>query len=210
MRDLDTIFVHCSATQPVGWFAELPGFKQVQEIDKWHKERGWKGFGYHWYIDREGGRHAGRDLADVGAGVYGHNEKSIHICLAGGHGSRSDDNPLDNFTEAQLRELRSLIATMKDRYGQNLKVRGHNEVSHKACPGFNVQKWLKGKRPAPSVAEKTVEKLSKAAPIGTTGGLGAGALVSAFGGWDSHAQILLVGIAGVVVVVGLIKWVWND
>ena len=210
MRDLDTIFVHCSATQPVGWFAELSGKEQVAEIDRWHKDRGWSGIGYHFYIARDGKHYGARPVHKQGAGVLGHNENSIHICLAGGHGSRSDDAPLDNFTQAQLDELRHMIDALRVQYGPKMVVRGHNEVSHKACPGFNVKKWLKGKRPAPSVAEKTVEKLSKAAPIGTTGGLGAGALVSAFGGWDSHAQILLVGIAGVVVVVGLIKWVWND
>ena len=207
MRKLDTIFVHCSATQPTGWFAGLTCSDQVAEIDRWHKERGWKGFGYHIYIDRSGQVREGRPVTQVGAGVLGHNEHSIHVCLAGGFGSRADDDPSDNFTAVQLTELRLMIGRLKDQFGQHLKVRGHNEVSNKACPGFNVKKWYHGKKPAPSVPEKTIEKLTKAAPIGTTGGLGVGALVSAFGGWDSHAQIVLAGVVAVVVAVAVIKWV---
>ena len=43
--------------------------------------------------------------------------------------------------------LRALLADLDNTYGPGLKISGHNEYAAKACPGFNVGKWLAGAPP---------------------------------------------------------------
>lgn len=109
-------------------------------IDSWHKQRGWRGIGYHRVIDRDGTLVAGRDYSQVGAHVAGHNTYSIGVCLLGGHGSSSDDAFEEHFTVAQEKTLVTVLRTLKSKY-PNAVIRGHNEVAAKACPGFNVAAW---------------------------------------------------------------------
>ena len=53
-RRIDAIIVHCTATPP--------GMKvTVDDIDCWHKARGWKGIGYHYVVDLDGTVYRGRD-----------------------------------------------------------------------------------------------------------------------------------------------------
>jgi N-acetylmuramoyl-L-alanine amidase len=143
---VSTIFVHCAATRP-SWMEGFPLASKVAEIRRWHvRERGWKDIGYHWIIDRDGQVAPGRSETQVGSHVKGHNTGSIGVCLIGGHGSAADDEFLKNFTPAQDRALRGVIFDIKQR-ANITAIRGHNEVAAKACPGFNVGKWLAG-RPA--------------------------------------------------------------
>jgi N-acetylmuramoyl-L-alanine amidase len=129
MRDIKKIIVHCSDTysgMDVG----------VKEIDKWHKQRGWSGIGYHYIIRRNGDIEKGRDVERVGAHVRGHNYDSIGVCWVGG---RSDNNtPEDNRTEEQKKELKKLVSELKEKY--KAKVFGHHDFDDKkACPCFNVK-----------------------------------------------------------------------
>jgi N-acetyl-anhydromuramyl-L-alanine amidase AmpD len=48
----------------------------------------------------------------------------------------------DDFNERQWEILKNLVLEKKIQYPL-LKVIGHNEISTKKCPGFNVQWWLK-------------------------------------------------------------------
>ena len=63
-------------------------------VDRWHKENGWKGFGYHGLIRMDGSYQQGRKLNETGAQVYGLNSKSWGLCFSG-HGD------YQNFTLAQ-------------------------------------------------------------------------------------------------------------
>ena len=132
MRDITEIFIHCSytpASMDIGF----------QEIDQWHKERGWSGCGYHKIIRRDGTSEPGRPIEKPGAHAKGHNANSIGICLVGG---KSDKNRAEcNFTRHQWRELDVTISSYLIEY-PGAKVRGHNEVSSKTCPTFDVQKWM--------------------------------------------------------------------
>ena len=133
--------VHCSATRP-DWMAgaDLPA--QFAEIRRWHmQDRGWRNIGYHWVIGRDGKVLAGRPEVEIGAGVEGHNRGVIHICLIGGHGSTERDSFARNFTPAQDVTLRQLLQGIGMRT-QIRRISGHNEYAAKACPGFNVSKWL--------------------------------------------------------------------
>jgi hypothetical protein len=120
----------------------FPTAKKVEEITRWHvKDRGWRTIGYHYLIDRNGTVATGRPVEQVGAHVQGHNTGTIGVCLIGGHGSSETDQFAEHFTPAQDKALRHLLADLQHRYKIG-KVTGHNSYAAKACPGFNVLKWL--------------------------------------------------------------------
>ena len=128
----DYIVIHCVATKPsmdVG----------VDTIRDWHVNgNGWRDIGYHLVIRRDGSVEKGRDINDSGAHAAGYNSKSIGLCLVGG--MAEDNSAEDNFTAQQWT---SLLATVKELLVDfpEAKVIGHNEISEKECPSFDVQKW---------------------------------------------------------------------
>lgn len=127
------IAVHCAATPPdadVG----------VEDIRKWHKDKGWADVGYHYVIRRDGTLEAGRSMEYQGAHVQGHNHESIGICLVGG--VNKANQPDANFTAAQYASLESLILALLPRY-PGAAVRGHRDFPGvtKACPSFDAPAW---------------------------------------------------------------------
>ena len=137
------IILHCSDTRPE-WLGGAPLAAKVAEIRRWHmRDRGWRDIGYHWIIDVDGQRAAGRPETEVGAHVAGHNAGTLGICLIGGFGADADadDTFADHFTPTQARTLRALIADIRSRT-QIVKVTGHNTYAAKACPGFRVADWI--------------------------------------------------------------------
>ena len=46
-----------------------------------------------------------------------------------------------HFTKEQFLTLKNLLLDLKEQF-PDAKIMGHNEVSSKACPSFDVQKWL--------------------------------------------------------------------
>lgn len=195
------IFVHCSATRP-DWMEGKNLDDKIREITRWHRAKGWGTIGYQWVIDRDGQIGKGRSEEMVGAHVAGHNTGSIGICLIGGHGSSESDSFLDHYTPEQETALRKLISEIKTR-AQITKVRGHNEVAAKACPGFNVKRWLEGKPPRPKLAESTTMQASAVQLLsGAAGG------VTAVSALDGNAQIVVVLICAVVMVAA--AWVMRE
>lgn len=127
-----TIIVHCAATKPdmsIG----------LREIRQWHKERGFLDVGYHFIIRRDGSVEEGRDVNQVGAHTIGQNETSVGICLVGG----VDDQmrPAANFTPQQMATLRNLLKEMQAKY-PGAVIKGHRDFAAKACPSFEVKRWL--------------------------------------------------------------------
>ena len=53
-------------------------------VDDWHKQRGWSGIGYHFFIKRDGQIELGRPLQKQGAHTKNQNKNSIGLCYAGG------------------------------------------------------------------------------------------------------------------------------
>lgn len=139
---VDTIWVHCSATRPQ-WMAGYPVADKVEEIRRWHLALGWKDIGYHWIIDRDGQIAPGRPETRQGSHVRGYNDRSLGVCLIGGHGSASTDRFEDNFTPAQKTALRQLVADIAKRTPIKA-VRPHHAVAAKACPGFAFRQedWM--------------------------------------------------------------------
>lgn len=143
VRHIDSIGIHCSATR-ANWMKGHSTKDKVAEIRRWHtEERGWSDIGYTYVIDRDGTVAAGRPISRTPAHAKGHNKGSIGICLLGGHGGVAGDSFLENFTPEQDKALRRLLDDLKGEYPIT-SVWGHNEVSSKACPCFQVEHWLHG------------------------------------------------------------------
>ena len=134
-RTTDFIVVHCSATKPnqdIG----------ASEIRKWHVEdNGWSDIGYHQVIRRNGAIELGRPLHVSGAHAKGFNARSVGVCLVGGiDNSGKAEN---NFT---VEQMESLVVTLDywRRIYPKAEVLGHRDLPGvaKACPSFDVRKWL--------------------------------------------------------------------
>ena len=138
------IVVHCTATRP-DFMKGATSQARFEEIRRWHmQDRGWSDIGYHLLIDRGGEVLTGRPFTTIGAHGAGHNAGTIGISLFGGHGSDANDAFIEHFTPQQDQALRRLIEGIETKT-QIMKISGHNEYAAKACPGFNVSKWLRGK-----------------------------------------------------------------
>lgn len=142
---LENIVIHCAATPPkmdIG----------VREIDQWHRSRGFAQIGYHAVIRRDGKVEAGRPMSAPGAHTVGHNRSSLAVCLVGGVKSLPEAQPEANFTEAQMRSLSGLLKGWLKEH-PTARVVGHRELTGtpghrlKACPSFDVQKWLDNGQP---------------------------------------------------------------
>ena len=145
MRDINEIFIHCSATKP-NWMPNTDINQKITEIRKWHVvDNGWSDIGYHFIIDRNGAVGKGRPVEKAGAHAKGHNANSIGVCLIGGHGSSATDKFEENYTEEQKKALLNLLEDLTQKY-PDAKIRGHNEVAAKACPGFTVSEFLDDNR----------------------------------------------------------------
>ena len=59
MRKIDSIIVHCSATKAGQDFT-------AADIDRWHRERGFNGIGYHYVIRLDGKLICLEHIAKVG------------------------------------------------------------------------------------------------------------------------------------------------
>ena len=125
--------MHCSATP------EGRDYK-VADIDRWHKQRGWKGIGYHYVIYRDGSIHTGRKIEEIGAHCTGQNADSIGICYIGGVAT-DGKTAKDTRTPAQKTALRGLINELKAKF-PGITVHGHREFANKACPCFDVKTEL--------------------------------------------------------------------
>ena len=55
----------------------------AKDIHQWHKNKGWAGIGYHYFIDKEGNIFECRPRDTVGAHAKGYNENSIGVCFEG-------------------------------------------------------------------------------------------------------------------------------
>jgi len=159
--------------------------------------------GYNFFVDRDGTVTEGRPIEVTPAAQKGHNTGSVAIALWGGHGGEQDDKFEDNFTPKQDRALRRLIAELRMEYPSITKVRGHNEVSAKMCPCFEVTPWLNSvetvKKPerkriaqTKTIQASSVAKLASVATplVGVVGGLP----------WQNLA---IMGVLAVVAMVAL-------
>lgn len=129
MRSIKEIIVHCTATSEGKDFT-------VQQIDSWHRQRGFRCIGYHYIIYRDGTVHRGRPESRVGAHCAGHNANSIGVCYIGGYAA-DGQTPKDTRTEAQRAALVKLLQELKKKY-PSATIHGHRDFAAKACPSFDA------------------------------------------------------------------------
>lgn len=95
----------------------------VEDIDRWHKEKGWDGIGYHIVIACDGQVHAGRNYHIKGAHAKSGKPYSRNlwtgIVLIG----------RDTFTQAQITSLKRLL------HGRGIEV---VQRHHEQCPGPGI------------------------------------------------------------------------
>lgn len=147
MADLKYLVIHCTAT---------PEGREVTAADirRWHTSplsqggRGWRQVGYTDIIHLDGtverlvdnNEDAHVDPWEVTNGAKGYNSVSRHIVYSGG--VDANNTPKDTRTQAQRDALRVYVLDFYRRF-PSVKIVGHNELAAKACPSFDVQKWLK-------------------------------------------------------------------
>jgi len=140
------LVIHCTAT---------PEGREVSaaDIKRWHTSppptgRGWKQVGYTDLIHLDGSverlvANNGDEWVDpweITNGVAGKNSVSRHIVYAGGC-AKDGKTPKDTRTAAQKAALLKYVESFHAKH-PTVSIVGHNELAAKACPSFDVQKWL--------------------------------------------------------------------
>lgn len=132
------IIIHCSATREGEWF-------DIEDVDRWHKERGWKGCGYHYVIGLNGDIWPGRAVGEKGAHTKGFNDW-VGVCYIGGLDAFGE--PCDTRTPGQIRAMAELVHSFHLVFGQ-ITVMGHRDFPgvKKECPCFDAREefeeyWL--------------------------------------------------------------------
>lgn len=125
--------MHCTATQ------DGKNIK-VEDINRWHKERGWNMIGYHYVVYLDGSVHVGRSEEQIGAHCLKHNTNSIGVVYVGG--LDANGKPKDTRTEAQKQGLRKLLTELKHKYPK-AAIHSHKDFAPKACPSFDATKEYK-------------------------------------------------------------------
>ncbi|BDD03753.1 N-acetylmuramoyl-L-alanine amidase [Aureibacter tunicatorum] len=142
MKKLKYLVLHCTDT-PVGRVVSK------EDIDHWHMSpvakggRGWSRPGYSDMIGLCG------ELVNLRPydqdefvqkeertwGARGYNAISRHVVYAGGKGG-------DTRTDEQLATMFFYCHYFVRRH-PDAKIIGHNQISSKSCPGFDVPAWLR-------------------------------------------------------------------
>lgn len=148
MASLKYLVIHSTATREGREVS-------AAEIRRWHTSptsaggRGWKQVGYTDLIHLDGkverlvgnNEDANVDPWEITNGAKGYNSVSRHIVYAGGC-AKDGKTPKDTRTPAQHKALVEYVKDFHRRF-PGVRIIGHNEVAAKACPSFDVQKWLK-------------------------------------------------------------------
>lgn len=131
-RKIENLILHCTATKQDAKVSSI--------INYWKKNLGWKNPGYHILVTSEGECSILSELNNVTNGAKGYNHNSIHLSYIGGIDNKQKS--VDNRTEKQLEAFEILIKAIVEKY-PNINIIGHNEISSKACPCFDVQEYVK-------------------------------------------------------------------
>lgn len=143
MRKITDIVLHCSATRQGQRVT-------VADIDRWHRNAGYKQIGYHYVIYADGSIHDGRPIEQIGAHVAGHNANSIGICYIGG--LDQNGKAADTRTPEQKAAIFFLLQQLREMF-PHARIRGHRDFSPdrngngvieaaeyiKECPCFNAE-----------------------------------------------------------------------
>jgi len=201
------IVIHYSATPIERNFT-------AADIDRMHRDRGFKEIGYHYFIRKDGTVETGRDLSqsgrfEVGAHSKGENSSSIGVCYEGGVRANAPTIGFDSRTKQQHVAMEALVISLMERFPRAI-VKGHRDMPGAAtqCPGFDAEEWWdqrSTKRASfafiPEAAENVIMDADKPMTASTTNwavvtGLGA----SVWQAWQSADVMVQVASLGVIAV----------
>lgn len=123
----------------------------IWDVESWHLQndsRSWKGFGYNWWVSKDGSLYEGRGF-NQGSGILNHNHHVISVGFQGGY------HPSEKFEcdrampEAQLKAgLWLIIEYLKPKLPNLQVIDGHKYWNNTSCPGIyfplNKFQWKKG------------------------------------------------------------------
>jgi len=137
MSNIQYLIIHCTDT---------PHDMNVtrKDIERWHiKERGWSRVGYNDMIHLDGtlenlityNQDDNVDRWEVANGARGYNSIARHLVYVGGliHDTRTYMQEETMATYCKYTILRH----------PHIRIIGHNQISNKGCPSFDVPIWLK-------------------------------------------------------------------
>lgn len=101
----------------------------AQAIHRLHRNNGWAGIGYHYYIRKDGTVVRGRPEDRVGTHTAYHNADSIGVCFEGNFET-------DTMGTAQFRAGADLLRDLRARY-PSAALHCHRDYNATACPGTN-------------------------------------------------------------------------
>lgn len=130
-RMINEIIIHCTAT-PEGRECT------VDEIRRWHRQRGFSDIGYHYIVHLNGDLDFGRNVDISGAHCLNHNAHSIGVAYVGGV-AKDGKTPKDTRTQEQKATLASLLLDLRKLYPK-ATIHGHRDFANKACPSFDATK----------------------------------------------------------------------
>lgn len=114
----------------------------VYDINRWHKNNGWAGIGYHFYVRKDGSIYTGRKINQIGAhagsnsskATYKYNnwanKETIGICAEGRY-------TVETMPEIQRKAIIWLCKYCIEKYPSIERIYKHKEISSTDCPGKN-------------------------------------------------------------------------
>lgn len=108
----------------------------IYNIHQWHLANSWSGFGYHYFIRKDGRIFKGRPDDTIGSHAKGYNSTSLGLCFEG-------DFEKEIPTQAQIDAGLELVSYLKKKYNIK-KIKGHGELMASSCPGklFPMEKFI--------------------------------------------------------------------
>jgi N-acetylmuramoyl-L-alanine amidase len=142
MRVIKYLTVHCTAGSQDQKTTDIKAY--------WANKLGWKSYGYHYLINKDGSVENLTDIGNPTNGVTGFNANSIHICYKGGLGGK------DTRTPEQKISLERILKNLKAQFPK-AEIKGHRDFSPdkngdgkitsnewiKLCPCFDAIKEYK-------------------------------------------------------------------
>ena len=115
------------------------GNGDVISIHNLHIKQDYSGFGYHYYVRKDGKIYAGRPIGTVGAHCQNYNSQSVGICFEGNFET-------EKMCEAQKNAGAELVKYLKGIYSSAVVMR-HKDLNSTACPGKNFPfDYISGKQ----------------------------------------------------------------
>jgi N-acetylmuramoyl-L-alanine amidase len=134
-RTIKKIIIHHSAS---------PVSTTVEDIDRWHKARGWSGIGYHYVCLEDGTIAKGRNINRSGAHTKGFNKDSIGLCVTGNFQDYHCPKP-------RFDKLMAFVGELIEKHDLSWDhVYYHKQFGNTACCGHflieQLKQYLKGRR----------------------------------------------------------------